>query len=464
MIGVVRVEEALRRHARNTPVLLHFLNEVSSMSEERHESFMPERFPKIFADMAARFSLRHDTRKLDKAVREQKPKNPPYGYRYPAPEPSLNNSLWTLSPGPRRVPDSDWHLLSSVIARALELNLEDDVAPIIQQLLAECNHPNRGVANHANPCMADREAGRMLLPFMKFLAQKIKGDGLKTLAAFPKIRELYRDFVTIYFNRAVGKEPIFDWSRTPAPSAPGDNRQNHLFITDRGHLNVFLQDPNYIEGRFPLPGYRQKKLINSVPQAAGCTCSMATGSLVVRKGKWAWEAARKRWVEHCKEFVLEVKKLGNVIDLEAVLGETYGNVVLHSEQRAMEEPVVVGDDHHDLVPPHKVYELDGTRPFLGAQMASLMESGDHPYASFYGYPRKGQPGTQRQNLVQPPLAGTNQTPGPLFPTAGNVLPQSSALVARTKRKAGENMVNTDESREAVRRKVDETNVLDLTDD
>lgn len=434
------------------------------MSEELLESFMLERFPRIFADMAARFSLRHDTQKLDRAVREQKPKNPPYGYWYPPPQPRLDNSLWTRLPGPRHVPDSDWHLLSSVIAWALELNLEDDVAPILQQLLAECNHPNPGVANHVNPCMADCEAGRMLLPFMKFLAQKIKGDGSKTLAAFPKIREFYRDFVTFYFNRAVGKEPMFDWSRTPAPSAPGDNRQNHLFITDRGHLNIFLRDPHYIEGRFPLPGYRQKKLINSVPQAAGCTCSMATGSLVVRKGTWSWKTARTRWVEDCKRFLLDVKKLGDVIDLEAVLGDTYRSVVLHSEQRAMEEPVVVGDEPHDRVPPHKVYKWDGTRPFLGAQMTSLMESEDHPYASFYGYPRNGRPGTQPQNLVQPPLAGTSQTPGPLLPTAGNVLPQSSAPVAGTKRKAGENMVNTDESREAVRRKVGETSVLDLTDD
>lgn len=463
MVGLLRVEEAVRRNARNTPVLLRFLNEVSSMSEELPESFMLERFPRIFADMAARFSLRHNTEKLDKAVREQKSKNPPYGYWYPPPQTNSNNSLWTPSPGPRPVPDSDWHLLSSVIARALELNLEDNVVPILQQLLAECNHPNPGAANHVNPCMADREAGRMLLPFMKFLPEKMKGDGLKTLAAYPKIREFYRDFVTVYFNRAVGKEPIFDWSRTSAASVPGDH-QNHLFITDREHLNGFLQDPNHIEGRFPLAGYRQKKLINAVPQSAGCTCSMATGALIVRKGTWAWEAARKRWVEDCKDFVTEVKKLGDVIDLEAVLGQTYGNVVLHSEQRAKEEPVVEGGDYHDYVPPYKVFEWNGTRPIWGAQTVPPMPGGAPAYAPGYGYPPSGRPVTQPQNFVLPPLDSARQTPGPLWPIAGNVLPRPNAPVAGTKRKAGENMVNTDESREAVRRKVGETSVLDLTDD
>ncbi|KAL1623876.1 hypothetical protein SLS54_004342 [Diplodia seriata] len=359
-----------------------------------------------------------------------------------------------------------------VTARALELNQEEHVYPILRRLLDEFNPPKPSVAPTFNgmvpmvsvgPVMTNYEDGRILLRFMRHLPEKMQGDGPKTLAAFPKIRELYRNFVTVYFDRAVGKEPLFVWSRPGAAPSTGNN---HLYIADRAHLTTFLQDPHYIEGRFPLAGYRQRKLMNHVPPDANCRSSLATGYLTVRKLKGGWETERMRWAENCKSFVAGIKQLGETIALEAVLGpETYASTVLRPEQRASEEPAAEGPDDREQVPPHMVYEWDGSRVTLGGRGASAGHPAPPPLPPppprvppSYGRP----PGAQTTGFVLNPFSG--QGPAPLWQTAGNVLPQPTPPVAGTKRKADENMLNTDRSREAVKRKVGEAPVLDLTED
>ncbi|KAL1648713.1 hypothetical protein SLS58_001888 [Diplodia intermedia] len=253
---------------------------------------------------------------------------------------------------------------NEVLSKASSLYLKDATALV--DILKTTRHFEQTAGNVApkfggmvpmvpvDPIMNRYEDGRIILPFMRLLPEKMQGDGSKTLAAFPKIRELYRNFVTVYFDRAVGKEPAFDWSR---PGATPSTDDKPLFVADRAHLSAFLHDPHYVEGRFPLAAYRQRKLMNHVPPNAGCTSSLATGCLTVRKGKGAWETERKRWAENCKSFVSGIRWLGGVVDLEAVLDpETYGSTVLRPEQRASEEPVAEGPDDREQVPPHMVLQ------------------------------------------------------------------------------------------------------------
>lgn len=397
-----RIEEALGRHTKNTPVILHFLDKVLSILVQLPPSFVAERIPRVFAKMAAFFSLRHDNEKLKKEAPEPKPRNPYWILRT---ETGSTNSLWTKSPEQRHVPDADWHLLSRVIAKALGLNLENDVVPIFKTLLAECNRVN------------SREAERMLLPFMKFLPEKMKENRLPGLAEYPRIRECYQAFVTAYFNRAVGKEPALTWSRKFARPLPKDKP---LFVEDCDHLNVFLQNSQYVLGRFPLAEYRRTKLRRYLPHGADCTWDTDKQEcLIIRKRTSAWKLVRDKWAENCKDFALDVKVLGGFIDLAAVLGDTYGNLVLHAERKA-NEPVMVADSDEEEVPPHKIYEWNGTRPAGAA-------------------PTRTQP----QHFALPPLAGASQASWPLRPATWNCPPPPDAPGAGTKRKAEENVVDTD---------------------